>query len=177
MTVVVRRIKNCFGYLIKGASGIKRVNGLESKKSMSVSWNFCPQKFIMCGPKGFYLSEKCVMAELILSGRRYVILQLRRTDLLTFYKSKETFNARVFYMQRLVWLSSSLLTLPWIEPQILLKCCLIHITIIVLRHFLYLVHLCLFLHVDLYMSYLCGIFFITVHVFILNIIIWLHLSK
>ena len=37
MTVVVRRIKNCFGYLIKGASGIKRVNGLESKKSMSVS--------------------------------------------------------------------------------------------------------------------------------------------
>ena len=56
----------------------------------------------MCGPKGFYLSEEYVMAELILSGRRYVILQLRRTDLLTFYKSKETFNARVFYMQRLV---------------------------------------------------------------------------
>ena len=37
MTVVVRRIKNCFGYLIKGASGMNRVNGLESKKSTSVS--------------------------------------------------------------------------------------------------------------------------------------------
>ena len=45
-----------------------------------------------------------------------------------------------------------------------LRCCLIHITIIVLRHILYLVHLspCL----GLFMSYLCDLFFIFSLIFI-----------
>ena len=34
------------------------------------------------------------------------------------------------------------LTFSWIELQILLRCCLIHISIIMLIHFLYLIYLC-----------------------------------
>ena len=41
----------------------------------------------------------------------------------------------------------------------LLRCCLIHISIIILKHFLYLLYLCPCLDVGLFMSYLCNFFF------------------
>ena len=42
----------------------------------------------------------------------------------------------------------------------LLRCCLTHITIITLRHILYLVYLCQCLSLGPFMSYLCDLFFI-----------------
>ena len=44
------------------------------------------------------------------------------------------------------------LTFSWIEPQMLLKCCLIHITIIILRYILYLVYFCPCLDLGFFMS-------------------------
>ena len=51
--------------------------------------------------------------------------------------------------------------------QMLLWCCLIHITIIILRNVLYLVYLRLYLGVGLFMSYLLDAFFIFRLVFII----------
>ena len=48
----------------------------------------------------------------------------------------------------------------------LLKCWLIHIAIIKLRHILYIVHLCPCLGLGLVMSYLCDLFFIFSLIFI-----------
>ena len=48
----------------------------------------------------------------------------------------------------------------------LLTCCLIHITIIMHRHILYIVYLCPCLGLGLFMSYLSGLFFIFNLVFI-----------
>ena len=45
----------------------------------------------------------------------------------------------------------------------LLRCCLIHISIIILRHFLYL----LYLGLGLFMSYLCDLLFIFIFIFIM----------
>ena len=42
----------------------------------------------------------------------------------------------------------------------LLRCCLIYITIFILRHILYLVYLCPCLGLGLFMSYLCDLFFV-----------------
>ena len=47
------------------------------------------------------------------------------------------------------------------------KCCSIHITIIILRHILYLVSLCPFLGLGLFMSNLCDVLFIFSLIFIL----------
>ena len=58
------------------------------------------------------------------------------------------------------------LTFSWIEFQMLLRCCLIHITIIILRHILCLVCLCPFLGLGLFMSYLCDLLFIFSLIFI-----------
>ena len=49
----------------------------------------------------------------------------------------------------------------------LLRCCLIHISIIILRHFLYLLYLCPCLDLGLFMSYLCDLFFIFIFIFIM----------
>ena len=48
----------------------------------------------------------------------------------------------------------------------LLKRCLTHITIILLRHILYLVYLCPCLGLGVFISYLCGLFFIFSFIFI-----------
>ena len=58
------------------------------------------------------------------------------------------------------------LTFSWIEFQMLLRCCLIHITIIILRHILYLFYLCPCLGLGLLISYLCDLFFIFNLIFI-----------
>ena len=52
------------------------------------------------------------------------------------------------------------LTILWIELQMLLTCCLIHIPIIILKHILYLVFLCSCLDLSLFMTYLCDLVFI-----------------
>ena len=60
----------------------------------------------------------------------------------------------------------------WIELQMLLRCCLIQISIIILRHFLCLVYscpclyLCLFSLVPSFMSYICDLFFIFIFILI-----------
>ena len=49
----------------------------------------------------------------------------------------------------------------------LLRCCLIQITIIILRHILNLVYLCTCLNLGIFMSYLCNLFFIFNLIFII----------
>ena len=56
-------------------------------------------------------------------------------------------------------LSLTCLTFPWIKLQMLLRCCLIHITIIILVSILYVVHSCPCLGLGLFMPYLCHRFF------------------
>ena len=53
-----------------------------------------------------------------------------------------------------------------IELQMLFRCCLIHVNIIILRHILYLVYLCLSLGLGPFMLYLCDLCFIFSLVFI-----------
>ena len=53
-----------------------------------------------------------------------------------------------------------------IELQMLFRCCFIHVNIIILRHILYLVYLCLSLGLGLFMLYLCDLCFIFSLVFI-----------
>ena len=66
------------------------------------------------------------------------------------------------------------LTVSWIEPGMLLRCCLIHISMIILRHVLYLLCLCPRLDLGLFMSYLCDSFLIFIFIFIMinRIILW-----
>ena len=56
----------------------------------------------------------------------------------------------------------------WIKLQMLLRCCLINVSIFILRHFLYFLYLCPYLDLDLFLSHLCDLFFIFV--FILTMI-------
>ena len=60
----------------------------------------------------------------------------------------------------------------------LLRCCLIHISIITLRCFIYLLYLCPCLHLSLFMPYLRESVFIFVFIFIMVncIISWMQLS-
>ena len=67
------------------------------------------------------------------------------------------------------------LTFLWIELEMLLRCCLIHKSII-LRHILYLLYLRPYLDLSLYMSYLCDLIFIFTFIFIMinHIISWIQ---
>ena len=72
-----------------------------------------------------------------------------------------------FYKQRFFFqLSLCCLTFSWIELQMLLTCCLIHISIIP-RHFLYLLYLCPCQELGVFMSYLGDLFFIFIFIFIM----------
>ena len=66
------------------------------------------------------------------------------------------------------------LTFSWIELQMLLCYCLIQKSIIILRHFLYLLYLCPYLGLGRFMSYLWDLFFIFISIFsmINRIISW-----
>ena len=59
------------------------------------------------------------------------------------------------------------LILSWIELQMSLKCCLIHITIIIMRNIIYLLYLRPCLHLGLFMSNLRDLFFIFIVIFIM----------
>ena len=52
------------------------------------------------------------------------------------------------------------LTFAYIELQMLLRCCLIHVTINILRQIWYLAHLCPCLGLGLFMVYFCDLLFI-----------------
>ena len=54
-----------------------------------------------------------------------------------------------------------------IELKMLLKCCLIHKSIIILRHFLYLLYLCPYLDLGSFFPYLCDLFFAFIFIFIM----------
>ena len=58
----------------------------------------------------------------------------------------------------------------WIKLQMLLRCCLIHVTFIIVRHFLYLLYFCSCLDLGLFMSHLCHLFFIFIFIMIDHII-------
>ena len=75
-------------------------------------------------------------------------------------------NTRFFYKQHFFSTQcQSCLNFSWIELQMLLRCCLIPVNIIIMRHILYLVYMRPFL--GLFMSYLWDLFFI----FSLNFIV------
>ena len=59
------------------------------------------------------------------------------------------------------------LTSSRIELQMLLSCCLIYISIIILRHFLYFLYLCPCLDLGLFMLYLFDLFFIFIFIFMM----------
>ena len=58
----------------------------------------------------------------------------------------------------------------------LLRCCLMHIGFIMLRHFLDLLFLCQYLSLGLFLPYVCALFFIFIFIFIMvnRIISWIQ---
>ena len=81
-------------------------------------------------------------------------------------------NTRIFNKQRFSSTKPQCcLTFLRIELQMLLRYCLIHITIIILRKILYLIYLCPCLGLGLLMLYLCDLFLIfsLIFIFINNI--------
>ena len=73
----------------------------------------------------------------------------------------------LFYKQRFFLTQPQCcLTFSCIELQMLLRCCLIHITINIPRHISYLVHVCPCLGLGMFMSYLCDLFFISSLLFV-----------
>ena len=90
---------------------------------------------------------------------------------------------RFFYGQRFFSTQPQCcLTFSWIELQMLLRCCLAYISIIRVKHFLYVPYLCPGLDLSLFMSYLCDqvfifiminrIYFIQTHLF-LCLVFWM----
>ena len=65
------------------------------------------------------------------------------------------------------------LTFSWIELQMLLRCCLIPISIIILRHFLYLLWLCLCLDLGL-LCRIYMIYFLFSSSFSWRLIVWIQ---
>ena len=77
------------------------------------------------------------------------------------------FPTRFFYKQHFFSTQPQFcLTFSWTELQMLLTCCL-HISIIVVRHFLHLLYLCPWLDLGLFMSYLYDLFFIFIFIFVM----------
>ena len=88
-------------------------------------------------------------------------------DILKIYSL--SYNQRFFPIQiqcRLIF--------SWIELATLLKCCLIIISIIILRHILYLLNLCSCLDQGLFMSHLCDLIFNFSFIMINRIISWIQ---
>ena len=101
----------------------------------------------------------------------YLFYLISLTIFSGFWATRFFYKQRFFSTQRQCWL-----TFSWIELQTLLRCCLIHIIIIILRHVLYLLYLCPCLDLGLFMSYLCDLFFIFIFIFIMinRIISWIQ---
>ena len=77
-------------------------------------------------------------------------------------------TTRFFYKQRVFSTQSHCcLAFSWIERQVLLRGCLIHMRIIILRDFSYLLCLCPCLDLGLFMTYPCDYFFIFIFIFLI----------
>lgn len=71
----------------------------------------------------------------------------------------------VFYKQNLFGTQSQCcLTFPWTESQILLKCCLIYTDTLFVSIILFLL-----LDLGLFLSFLCGLFFFIIFIFVITI--------
>ena len=92
-------------------------------------------------------------------------------------------NAHFFYKQRFFSIQPQCcLAFPWIKLHMLLRCCLIHKSIIILRHF-YIYYICVqgifvftLFHLGIFISYLCDQLFIFIFIFIIinHIISWIQ---
>ena len=83
------------------------------------------------------------------------------------HEKSSVYIARFFYKQRVFSLQSQCCsTFSWIELKILLRFCLIHVTITMLRHILYLVYLCPCVGLSLFNFYPNDLFFILSLIFI-----------
>ena len=92
-----------------------------------------------------------------------------RRDLVRKDLERSQFDYMLFYYKQRFFSTQPqcCLIFSWIELQMLLRCCLIHISIIILRHFLYLLYLCPCLDLGLFMSYLLDLFSILIFIFIM----------
>ena len=81
------------------------------------------------------------------------------------------YKQRIFSTQPRCWL-----TFLWIKVQILFRYCLIHISIIIMRHFRYLLYLCPWLDLCPFMLHLCDLFLIFIFIFIMinPVISWIQ---
>ena len=83
---------------------------------------------------------------------------------------------RFFYKQRFFSTQPQYcLAFSWTELQMLLRCCLIHISIMILWRFIHLLYFCLCLHLSIFMPYWRESTFIFVFIFIMIncIILWI----
>ena len=83
---------------------------------------------------------------LSLNSKKHVVMRAKRKKLNIFTLQLPTFSL--------------------IELQMLLRCCFIHISIITVRHFLYLLYLCSWLDLGIYIISMWCIFFIFIFIFI-----------
>ena len=80
-------------------------------------------------------------------------------NIIKYRKTESRIEIHAFYKQRFFSTQPQwCLFFSWIELQILLRCCLIHISIIIVRHFSHVLYLCSCLDLGLFISYLCFIF-------------------
>ena len=91
-----------------------------------------------------------------------------RVSVITDIYVKKSLNRKTLFLQETLFSTQPQcsLTFSLIELQMLLRCCFIHITIIILRRILYLIYLCPCLGLVLLMSYLCNLFFIFNLIFV-----------
>ena len=139
----------------------------KSKEVSYLSWqNTYPNLKTTCHIKLKFLLWTKLLENLLLT--KYLIsvaAPLSTTQMLTFCVSKYTDT--LFYKQGLFSTQPQCCWTFLINPQMLHKCCLLHIDIILRWHLLDLVYLCLCLRQGLFMSYGCDLFFIIICIFII----------
>ena len=88
----------------------------------------------------------------IISWRFHIMTHFTFSDMCTWYIP--FFYQRCFSSTQL----QCCITFSWMELQVLLRCCLIHVSMVMIKHFLCLLHLHPCLDLGLFMSYLCDLF-------------------
>ena len=101
-----------------------------------------------------HLRGACSGKTLVIFVKRYILDFWLGSELQAFYKQR---IFQLFFQCLLNFLVN------WASN--LLRRCLIHVSIIIPKHFLYLLYLCPWLDAGLFMSYLCDLFFIFIFIF------------
>ena len=119
--------------------------------------------------KFLQLNTKLLMVNILVFSGLYsgfnIFLTMKQTKLGFFYVLHAFFfTSNVFFQLRLIFSLT--------ELHMLLRCCLIHLLI----HVVYLVYLCSYLDLCLFMSYLYYLFFIFI-VIIFSVIIITHITS